>query len=82
MAITDPAYMPVKRALSTSECRHGLGYTRITGKRNGVKAEALYFVPLGQNASSSGDTNQRKRRSAPARFSRILSSACGTPWTT
>ncbi len=45
-----PMYMPAKRALEHFECRHGLGYTRITGKRNGVKAEALYFVPLGQDA--------------------------------
>src|SRR5512142_2885012 len=45
-----PTWAPVKRDLESFECRHGLGYTRITGKRNGVKAEVLYFVPMGVNA--------------------------------
>src|SRR5688572_21978211 len=43
-----PTYMPVKRELDKFECRHGLGYTRITGSRGGVEAEALYFVPSGE----------------------------------
>ncbi len=43
-----PTFMPVKRALERFECRHGLGYTRITGVRNGVAAEVLCFVPLGE----------------------------------
>jgi cellobiose phosphorylase len=41
-----PGWQPVKRELSTYECRHGLGYTRIYGERNGVGAEALFLVPL------------------------------------
>src|SRR5512140_182236 len=45
-----PTWAPVKRDLSSYECRHGLGYTRITGTRGGVRAEVLYFVPLGTNA--------------------------------
>ena len=45
-----PSYMPVKRELEHFECRHGLGYTKITGKRNGLKAELLFFVPLGHTA--------------------------------
>lgn len=45
-----PSYMPVKRELESFECRHGLGYTKITGKRNGLKAELLFFVPLGHTA--------------------------------
>ena len=44
-----PGFMPVKRALDSYECRHGLGYTRITGARNSIEAETLFFVPLGQN---------------------------------
>jgi cellobiose phosphorylase len=43
-----PTFMPSKRALDRFECRHGLGYTRITGARNGVETEVLYFVPLGE----------------------------------
>ncbi len=45
-----PSYGPVKRELESFECRHGLGYTRITGKRRGLSAELLFLVPLGENA--------------------------------
>ena len=45
-----PSYMPVKRELDFFECRHGLGYTTITGERNGVRVETSFFVPLGQTA--------------------------------
>jgi cellobiose phosphorylase len=45
-----PSYMPVKRELDFFECRHGLGYTTITGERNGVRVETTFFVPLGHTA--------------------------------
>ncbi len=45
-----PTWAPVKRDLDRFECRHGLGYTRITGQRGGVRAEQLCLVPLGHNA--------------------------------
>jgi cellobiose phosphorylase len=45
-----PGWMPVKKDLSFYECRHGLGYTRITGERGGVRVTQLSFVPLGTNA--------------------------------
>jgi len=45
-----PTFGPVKKPLDFFECRHGLGYTRITGKRAGLKAEVLYLVPMGTNA--------------------------------
>ena len=32
-----------------SECRHGTAYTKITSEYSGIKSEALYYVPLGQN---------------------------------
>jgi cellobiose phosphorylase len=44
------SWKPVKKDLSFYECRHGLGYTRITGERNGIKLSQLAFVPLGFNA--------------------------------
>jgi len=49
-----PGWMPVKRKLDRYECRHGLGYTRITGERNGIEASQLSFVPLDYN----GEVNQ------------------------
>jgi cellobiose phosphorylase len=45
-----PSFMPVKRELDSYECRHGLGYTQITGARNGIRVETLFLVPLGHNA--------------------------------
>ncbi|MEN2776191.1 GH36-type glycosyl hydrolase domain-containing protein [Acetivibrio clariflavus] len=44
-----PGWSPVKKDLDSYECRHGLGYTKITGKRNGIKAEVTFFVPLNYN---------------------------------
>ena len=45
-----PSYLPVKAELDHFETRHGLGYTRITGERRGVRVESLFFVPRGENA--------------------------------
>jgi cellobiose phosphorylase len=45
-----PSYMPMARTLDFFECRHGLGYTQITGERGGVRIETTYFVPLGDTA--------------------------------
>ena len=45
-----PSFMPVKEKLDSFECRHGLGYTRITGVRQGLSVEALFFVPVGHTA--------------------------------
>jgi cellobiose phosphorylase len=43
-------WKPSKKELSFYECRHGIGYTQLTGERNGVRAEATFFVPAGVNA--------------------------------
>lgn len=43
-------WLPARRELSFYECRHGLGYTRICGERNGVRAIATFLVPLGATA--------------------------------
>ncbi|PLV60433.1 GH36-type glycosyl hydrolase domain-containing protein [Thermotoga sp. KOL6] len=40
-----PSWMPVKKELSFFEARHGLGYTKITGERNGLRAIVTFFVP-------------------------------------
>jgi cellobiose phosphorylase len=41
-----PGWLPAKKELTKYECRHGLGYTRIYGERNGVGADVLYMVPV------------------------------------
>ena len=43
--IWNPGWSPVKTELNSYECRHGMGYTIITGRKNGLKAEATFFVP-------------------------------------
>lgn len=43
------SWKPVKKELSFYECRHGLGYTEISGERNGIKVAQLALVPLGFN---------------------------------
>jgi len=45
--VWSPGWKPVKTRLDEYECRHGLGYTKITGKKNNLSAEVIYFVPLG-----------------------------------
>ena len=71
--------------LDSFECRHGLGYTRITGRaQRASRAELLFFVPLGHTAeihqvTLAQPTSRPKKSSSCSRSS---SSACGTPRTT
>jgi cellobiose phosphorylase len=48
-AVWNPGWKPVKAALDAYECRVGLGYTRITGSRNGLEVEQLLFIPPGED---------------------------------
>ncbi|WP_084124766.1 GH36-type glycosyl hydrolase domain-containing protein [Demequina sp. NBRC 110054] len=48
--VWSPGYRPYKRDLDFYEARHGMGYTRITGTRGGLKASVLMFVPVDVNA--------------------------------
>lgn len=45
--IWNPGWQPTQTELDRYECRHGLGYTQITGMLNHLQAEVLSFVPLG-----------------------------------
>ena len=46
--IWNPGWQPSRTTLDRYECRHGMGYTIIKGKKNGIEAELLLFVPLGK----------------------------------
>ncbi len=48
--VWNPSFAPTKTALDSFECRHGLGYTRITSERKGVRASLLMLVPPGHTA--------------------------------
>ncbi|PVU83084.1 glycosyl transferase [Cellulomonas sp. WB94] len=45
-----PSWLPIKADLDHFECRHGLGYTHITGERGGLSVDTLFFVPIGETA--------------------------------
>lgn len=45
--IWSPGWKPVRTPLDRYECRHGMGYTRITGEVDQLEAEVLCLVPLG-----------------------------------
>ncbi len=58
--IWSPGWKPVKTKLDNYECRHGLGYTRITGELNQIEASVLFFVPLGYTGEVQKLTLQNK----------------------
>lgn len=43
--IWSPGWKPMKTPLDSYECRHGLGYTVISGSRSGLRATVLFTVP-------------------------------------
>ena len=44
-----PSWQPTKHRMEKYSCRHGMGYTIIGSTYGKIKAETLYFVPLGEN---------------------------------
>lgn len=63
--VWSPGWKPVKTPLDHYECRHGLGYTRITGEKNELEVSVLFMVPLGDSAeiqklTLTNKSNQRK----------------------
>ena len=44
--IWNPGWQPTKTSLDEYECRHGLGYSKFKGVKNGVEANVLTFVPM------------------------------------
>ncbi|PYG88801.1 cellobiose phosphorylase [Ruminiclostridium sufflavum DSM 19573] len=45
----NPGYQPVQRKLDSYSCRHGMGYTVLSGEYQGVIGEVTYFVPDDKN---------------------------------
>ncbi len=43
--IWNPGWSPCKAELDSYKCRHGMGYTIISGKRNDISAEITFLVP-------------------------------------
>ncbi|MGN0514576.1 MAG: GH36-type glycosyl hydrolase domain-containing protein [Lachnospiraceae bacterium] len=47
--IWNPGWQPSKTELDEYSCRHGMGYSVFTGKKNDVKTQVTAFVPIGNN---------------------------------
>ncbi len=51
--IWNPGWQPTKTELDSYECRHGMGYSRFTGRKNQIQADLLTFVPMNDNCEIS-----------------------------
>lgn len=65
--IWNPGWKPVRATLDSYECRHGLGYTQISGAKNGIAVTVRYFVPLGRTCEV-WDVRVRNATAAPKRI--------------
>lgn len=68
-----PSWMPTRTPLDFYECRHGMGYTVIHSRSNGIEAQTRYFVPIGENLEiwELTLTNQRNEAADLSVFSAI-----------
>ena len=68
-----PSWQPTQRDLDSYECRHGMSYTRIASTYRGVRAETLYFVPLGESLEvwRLRVTNEREETARLSLFSSV-----------
>jgi len=48
-SVWNPGWKPVRAKLDKYECRHGLGYTQITGQKDGIEVQQLMFIPPNEN---------------------------------
>ncbi len=51
--IWNPGWKPTQTELDSYECRHGIGYSRFTGAKNGLEASVLTFIPMNDNCEIS-----------------------------
>ncbi len=47
-SVWNPGWQPVQAELDAYSCRHGLGYTVIEGKKNGICVSQEFAVPMGE----------------------------------
>ncbi len=62
--VWSPGWQPVRAELDSYECRHGMGYTRITGQKNDLEASVLAFVPVNDTCEINRITLTNKGSSA------------------
>ena len=76
--IWSPGWSPVKTELDEYQCRHGMGYTIIKGKKNGVSTEVTFFVP--QNYNGEVQSLVIKNESSEAKTLKLFSFAEWCLW--
>jgi cellobiose phosphorylase len=71
--VWSPTWQPTRRRLDQYECRHGLGYTTIRSRLNGIEAHIRYFVPLGDSLEiwQVTITNRRRRPAVISLFTAV-----------
>ena len=63
--VWNPGWQPTKTPLDRYECRHGLGYTRIIGEKDGVEVELLFFVVARRERRALEDDGPEQRATSP-----------------
>ena len=48
-SVWSPGWKPVKADVEDYSCRHGMGYTHIGAEKGGLRADMLFFVPVGDS---------------------------------
>jgi cellobiose phosphorylase len=68
-----PSWQPTRRNLDDYVCRHGLGYTVIGSRFQGIEVSTRYFVPLDENVEirQTTVTNHRRETGLLSIFSAI-----------
>ncbi len=78
-----PSWQPTRTPLDEYECRHGMGYTMIRSKFQGIEASTRYFVPGGENLEIWEMTLKIiEKRLQIFQFTQQLSLIFGMPWMT
>ena len=56
-----PTWQPVRKELDAYECRHGMGYSTISSRNDGITTSVRFFVPIGRKSRNLADQyNQRE----------------------
>ncbi len=68
-----PSWQPTRSQLEDYECRHGMSYTTVGARRQGIRVQTRYFVPLGESLELWQVTieNQRTTPAALSIFSEV-----------
>jgi cellobiose phosphorylase len=68
-----PSWQPTRSDLDSYECRHGMGYTKISSSCSGIAASTRFFVPPGENLEiwQFEVTNKRNEKAALSIFSAV-----------